>query len=130
MDDAKFTGNTGLAEISLANATLDGTGSGVVKVFEPNSSLSGAMINSIRIKSIQKCTPGMIRFFIGNGDLKFLFLEVRVFGTDPSNISPSFSRFIQFPRGSMLLQPTSQLWATTQVSEKFHIIVDGNDWYY
>ena len=118
----KNVANTGLVTISTANTNRDGTGSISTLITAPVSADGGTQIDMVVVKSIQKTTLGMIRFFVNNGVSNFLMREIVVPGMSPSNVNPSFraSTYFGFP-----LQSGFSLNVSTQNSESFNIIADG-----
>jgi hypothetical protein len=122
--ETQYTANTGMTQVSTANANLDGTGT-LATVLTAAS--SGTLIKSINIKATGATTEGMIRFFIYDGTNTRLIEEVHVNANTPSATNPSFEYRWEC---DIKLKASWVLKASTQVGETFNIIAEGMDWTY
>lgn len=135
-DSTNYTANTGGALITTANTSLTGSGTlntDIWTVFTAGSSSTykGSEISSIVIKGTTSSTAdGMIRLFINDGSSTTkLFTEVPVPICTPGATNRSFVHQIDFP-GGFNLQAGYKLYATTELSNSFTILVEGKDWKY
>jgi hypothetical protein len=131
-DNAQYTAQTAIKQLTTANPNLDGTGATTVITGASN----GTLIKSIIIKAVQPVATGMIRLFIqatAAGPIS-LYREIPI-PEYPSLIATPFP----FPIMPMLeidyqqefkLQNASKLLVSTQTANKFNIIVEGLDWKY
>lgn len=73
----------------------------------------------------------MIRLFIGNADgsSKTLFAEVVVPYSTQNSINSSFSHQV-IANGSLAIRSGCAIYASTQVSETFSILIAGSQWRY
>jgi len=114
--------NTGLATISLPNPNLDGTGPLVTVLAAGHT---GTVLNSITIKSQVVNAPGIIRFFLNDGTLTYLYKEVQVQPTEFNSYTSSFAITLS---ENLILDPGYTLLASTQNPETFNIIANATDW--
>jgi len=132
-DYSKLTANNGIANLSIANTSLTGTGSGVVTVLTAAS--DGTIIRSIIIKATEPVTTGMVRLFVSNGSsIISLYKEIPIPTTPiltntptPNPVLPMFEVKLA---GGLKLQPGFQLLATTQNAQTFNVIAEGMNWTY
>ena len=122
------TPKVGMANVSISNSNLDGTGT-VNTVFSAGS--SGSRIDAINIKATGNTIAGMVRLFIHDGSTARLITEVPVVAITASNTSPSFE--VQLNTNTMtqtlpiILQTGYSLRASTQFANTFNIIAVGGD---
>lgn len=133
-DSSNYYANTGAAQVSTANANLDGTTGTVYTILTAGaaSSYKGCKIKSIVIKSLgTPSADGMIRLFIQNAasSVTKLFMEIPVCIITPSATARSFVHQINFSDG-FDLQAGYKILATTQNSDSFSILIEGLDWKY
>ncbi|MFY9309156.1 MAG: hypothetical protein WAQ28_08945 [Bacteroidia bacterium] len=133
-DSTNYTSNIGIGVVTTANSNLDGTTGSVITVFTAGSSATynGCSIRAITIKAIvSTTTDGMVRLFIQNaaGTVTKLFMEVPIPIVTATSTLNAFGRRIKFPRG-FNLQAGYKILATTQNSNSFNVVVEGNDWNY
>lgn len=76
-------------------------------------------------------TPGMIRLFIANSDgsSKTLFAEVVVPSVTQNGTNQSFSHQV-LSQGSLSIRGDLKIYASTQNSENFSVIIAGSNWKY
>jgi len=133
VDTVQYTANTQGEMISTANSNLDGTGT-LVNVFTADTAangFSGCEIYSITIKAQQSVTPGMVRLYFqntGHGN-PILFCEVIIPAITQSATNPTFTHEV-IVQGSITLQCSYSIWASTEKAEKFSVIVEAADWLY
>ncbi|MFZ2205555.1 MAG: hypothetical protein WAV23_03110 [Minisyncoccia bacterium] len=133
-ESTNYTANTGIGIVSTANSNLDGTTGTVATILTAGASgtYNGCYIKSIKIKGLGSTTvDGMIRLFIQNtgSSVTQLLTEVRVPIVTVSATLKSFEYRISFP-GGFNLQPGYKLLATTEKTNSFAIIAEGQDWKY
>ena len=75
MERIKFTGNTAIAVISVANTNLDGTGT-IVDII--TGAGSGTLVKKITIKAQGSTTQGMVRIFLKISSTYYLLREIEV----------------------------------------------------
>lgn len=122
---AKYTANTGMGLISVANTNLDGTGT-VVTILTAAS--NGTLIKTVTVKATQSVTRGMVRLFVYDGSSsKTLVKEIQVPPTTSSGIDHSFVETVYF---GISLKSGYTLLASTQNAETFQVIAEGLDWTY
>jgi hypothetical protein len=127
----KYVWNSGSEKILTGNANLDGTGA--VQIFQAGaagSGYQGCAISSIKIKAQVTTTPGMVRLYVGPGGMSppTLFSEIMVPNVAQSATLRTFEAEVL--RGTFCLQPDYFIYATTENSERFSIIIEGADWKY
>jgi len=121
---------TGFNTASVANPNLDGSGSGIVSIYQAGNGagLMGSHITSVTIKALQSTNDnGMIRLFIYDGSDYHLFREVCIPQTTQSAFEPSFKVVLPM---DLNIEAGYQLFATTQLAQSFAITVEGADWSY
>lgn len=119
----------GVAQISTANANLNG--SGTVTSVLTGVQGNGSIITSITVKATGTTTPGMVRIFLkdpqGN---KFLFEEFSIPANDINTtygVLDTFSSTLTFPMGTFKLAASWEMLASTQNAEQFNVIAEGYD---
>ena len=127
------TANTGIATISSANSSLDG--SNTVTIFTANGS-NGSIVKSITIKALQAVNNGMIRLFVNNpttGAIS-LYKEIPITTTPYLPITtlptPILQTFEIKLIGGLKLANGNLLKACTQNAESYNIITEGLDYAY
>lgn len=134
-DTTQFTTNWGSAQLAIANANRDGTGT-LYTVYTAGASATfkGSSVKGITLIDTGNVTDGMIRLYIdGNLGLgAFLFREIFVPASAISDITKPFERNIDFSDNDFELQAGYSIKASTQVAEPygFEVSVTGNDWKY
>lgn len=122
--DTHYTANTELCQIATANSNMDGTGTlGTVVTASSN----GTLVKTVTIKAIVDTIPGMIRFFIYNGSITKLIMEVPVPYTTKSSRDSAFEVTIPL---DLLLESGDVLKASTQNAQTFNIIAEALDYEY
>ncbi|HWY13297.1 MAG TPA: hypothetical protein VN026_18340 [Bacteroidia bacterium] len=121
-EETQYTANTGIVQISTANAGLDGSGTlGTVLTGASN----GTLVKSVIIKAITNVTEGMIRLFIDdNNGTKELLYEVVVPAITKASINKAFETRINL---DFFLKSGYILKAATQNNETFNVIAEGMD---
>lgn len=127
MDNALYIAKTGVVKISVANSNLNGDGE-MGLAFTAGE--RGAFINSIRIKATDKVGAGMVRLFVTSGEERFLFLEIKILGIEPSSNSSTYSKLLVFANGTFTLGAGQSIYAATQNDQTFNVIVEALDWTY
>jgi hypothetical protein len=117
---AKYTANTGMAQISVANSNLNGTGT-LYSIISGAS--NGTLIKTITIKATASDSIGMIRLYINTNIID----EIEIPSVTQSAIEKTFS--IAFDV-NYNLQNGDVLMASTQNANTFNIIAEGLDWAY
>ena len=128
-DSIEYESFTGLASIFTANSNLDGSGTIVNVLTSHNSPILGCEISSIKIKATQNTTPGMVRLFIKDSEISFLFAEVLIPYSKYSSSTPSFSYEV-IRIGSFYIQAGFSILASTQNAETFNVIIESSEWSY
>lgn len=103
--------------LSVANASLLGTGTGVVLLIAP---VGGTKITRVRIKARGPTTAGMIRFFASDGTIISPMTEVPVVAVTPSATVESWSGEATGLAG-LALPNGAQIFVTTERAELFHV---------
>lgn len=126
-EETHLTSNLSGAYLSTANTNRDGSGTPgttIISVFSTTST-NGSLVKSIFIKAGSTTTQGMIRLFVDNGSgTRCMFAEIEVPGITPSGIDPTFERLLDL---DLQISSGSSIWATTEKSEGFYIVVNGYD---
>ncbi len=131
-DYSLLTALTNVGSVQNPNPSLAGAGD-VTKIFAAGE--NGAVVKSVIIKAIEPVTTGMVRLFIQNldGD-NFLFKEIPVPVTPtqtntpiPAPVLPMFELSLN---AEMQLKTGYSIAASTQVANKFNVIVEGWQWTY
>ncbi|MEO5642030.1 MAG: hypothetical protein ABIQ40_08485 [Bacteroidia bacterium] len=126
-ESTKYTANTGLGQVSTANANLDGSGTlGTVLTAAAN----GTNIQTVTMKAIVNTTSGMVRLFIYNGTTNFLLAEIPVTAVTKSSVAHSFSTRVLFNGNDFALKASYLLKASTEKGETINVIAEGLDWAY
>ncbi|MFL5752306.1 MAG: hypothetical protein ACJ76F_02780 [Bacteroidia bacterium] len=122
----KYTPNTGSGLISTANTNLNGTGTIVnILVSTDLSVSSGTFIETVTIQAIGNTTRGMVRLFVGDGELILeLIAEVDIPSVTVSSVDKAFSITLQT---DFMLQSNHVLSASTEKAESFIVIAEGFD---
>lgn len=115
------TPNCGVGQVSVANASRDGTGT-INTVFTAGA--SGSRIDTVTVKSTGTVTDGMVRLYIHDGVNARLYTEVPIVATIPSASVAAFETGIKLD----LVIPTGySLRASTEKAETFNVIAVGGD---
>lgn len=128
-ESTKYTANTAMATVSVANPNLDSTGTLATVL---TGAANGTTIQSIVIKATGNTTDGMVRLFIFNPTTGFtrLFMEIPVPAITKSATDHSFSHRIDFGGKGFALKSGFTLRASTEKAETFNVIAEGLDWAY
>jgi hypothetical protein len=121
---AKYTANTGVGLLSVANANIDGTGT-LVTIITGNS--NGTLVKTITCKGTVSTTRGMIRIYVDNRVITGLLCEIEVPAVTASAVDHSFSETIDL---NFKLQSGDILKASTLNGTNFQVVADGLDWAY
>ena len=129
-DTTQYTSNNGVGQLTTANPNLDGTGD-IVLIYRTGSGFKGNSIKSITIKSIQAVSPGMVRLFItdSSGSNTYLYKEIVVPTETPSATDQTFEHTITF-ENDFELESNCIIYGSTQNSETFNVLIEGNEWDY
>lgn len=122
--ETQYTANTGMAQVSVANSNLDGTGT-LATVLTGAS--YGTLIKSVRIIATGNTSEGMIRLFINDGSNSRLIHEIHVDANTVSGTNPAVEYVWNC---DIKLEANYTLRASTQVGETFNIIAEGLNWTY
>ena len=131
-----LTANTGIATISVANPSLDGSGTTVSVI---TAAANGTIVRSVTIKAIAPVRDGMVRLFIKrpNGPSSFiinLYEEIAITVAPRAAIvpipAPQYAMFETILVGDLKLKSGEELVASTQNADTFNIIAEGVDWTY
>ena len=117
----------GIVNISTANTNRDGTGT-IGTVFTAGT--SGSRIDKISIQARATTTSGMVRLFIHDGSISFLFKEVPIIAITPAASVPAFQFSLSQEIDAVLpivLPNGYSLRASTEKAESFNIIASGGD---
>lgn len=126
-DMANYVASTNGNLINTANSNLDGSGT-IVQVFSPNN--NGSNITSIYLKAQSKTAQGMVRLFLRDGSGNFfLFWESLIPEVLSSSNVPTFS-YPVLSDDSLVVGKDYTIWATTQNSEPFTVMLEAYDWVY
>ncbi len=120
--NSSLTSKLGSGIVDTANSFLDGSGV-LVPVF--TSGANGSVIKSITVKATGSTSQGMVRLFVGNGELNFLYREIMIPANVQTGVVPAFSLVLP---GIFRLQPGWSLLASTELSETFNVFADYGEW--
>ncbi|MGZ3883223.1 MAG: hypothetical protein ACXVP0_07270 [Bacteroidia bacterium] len=123
--ETQYTANTGMGQVTVANANLDGTGT-VATILTAAS--NGTLIKSITVKGTGTNAEGMVRLFLNdnNGNIR-LIEEIPVPANTVSGTNPAFEYSFDC---DYTLKAGWFLQAATQNAETFNIIAEGLNWTY
>jgi hypothetical protein len=123
--ETQYTVNTGMVNISTANANLDGTGTlGTVLTAAAN----GTNVKSVTIKAKGSTTAqGMVRLFVYDGVNTRLIGEVEIPVVTQSATDECFEKYLDL---DLDLKAGYILKASTQIADNFNIFAEGLDWSY
>jgi hypothetical protein len=123
-EGAKYTANTGIQTISVANTGLDGGGT-LVSILTAAS--NGTLIKTVTIKS-QTSNPGdIVRLYLYNGTTSYLLTEIEVEPTagGKSSLYHTYGTVIPL---NFNLQSGYILKASTNAGKTYNVIADGLNW--
>jgi len=122
----QYVSNSGVGVITTANTNLDGSGA-MEQIFIASS--DGSVINSIIIKAQAKTDGGMVRLFIQDAaaTTPVLFWEVPIPLVELDGTSQSYMCQVIL-QGTLCISSGYSIWASTEVSNTFNIIVEGTNW--
>lgn len=112
----------GIATISAANTSLNGTGTLVNVV---TAGVSGTKINEITIQAAGTVTAGMVRLFVFDGTTNYLFDEFPITATTPSSSSAAYRTYKVYD--NFVLPSGNTLRAATSNAETFNVMAWGGD---
>jgi hypothetical protein len=130
-DYSLLTARTGIAELSVANPNLDGSGT-LVTVLTA-SGANGTIIRSIIIKATQATETGLVRLFVRNaaGTRTTLYKEVPIPTNPKLSATPTPAPILQMVevdlKEPLTLETGARLLASTQFAQTFNIIAEGLD---
>lgn len=115
------TPRTAIAQISVANANRDGTGT-IVSVITGGA--NGTRVDDITIQATATTTAGIVRLFLSldGGTTNRLIREVEITARTPSGTTPAF-RADLLDLGIMLPNANALLRAAPHNAETFNIFV-------
>ncbi|MFZ2205556.1 MAG: hypothetical protein WAV23_03115 [Minisyncoccia bacterium] len=124
-DRAKYTANTGMGIISVANPNRTGAGT-IVSII--TGAGSGTLVKSITIKATGNTTHGTVRLYCYyNASWIILLKEIDVRAVTQSAIDQSFSATLKL---NFLLGAGYIIKASTENAESFIVTAEGLDWAY
>ncbi len=115
---------TWLAQISAANANLDGTGT-LVTVMTATTAL-GSRIDRGFVQSIVTTSAGMVRLFMNNTTNMRLFYELPVGAQTPSSTFPAWADNFSFD-GGLFVPNGWSIMAGTQIANTFNVFLSGGN---
>lgn len=118
------TARIGMAQVSAANANLDGTGTIVAIVA---GVAGGTRIDLIRVKAEVTTTAGTVRLFLKDATNTWLWAEIDVDAVTPASSTASFSAELVPTDPLVLPDATWSLQASTEKAETFTIFAFGGD---
>lgn len=133
-DYSLLTAKTGIANLSVANPNLDGSGTLVPVITAAPG--NGTIIKSIIIKAAQPTLTGMVRLFIRNAGATetTLYREIP-FATNPAlaatpTPTPILPMIEVDLREGLKLEAGAKLLASTQNAENINVFAEGLEWAY
>ena len=120
-----------LAQVSVANANRDGTGTLATCATGPSTTAGpgvGKRINRVTIKAIVTTTAGMVRFYVSNdgGTTKRMITEIAVTAVTGSASLPEFESTVPALLGLVLPGSSNGiLYASTEKAEAMNIITES-----
>ncbi len=122
------TPRCGIAQVSVANANRDGTGTLATVL---TAGASGSRIDAIDLKAVGTTTAGAVRLFIHDGTNARLLTEQPVLAITPSATAPSWEAQLNGNTMSQIfpiLLPTGySLRASTEKAEVINVFAVGGD---
>lgn len=122
----------GIAQISTANAYRDGSGE-IQNVFFAGQ--NGSRIHRISVKAVNNVAAGMVRIFLANEVLTYLYAEILVKAVTPSPTVKSFEYNLFMPSESAIILPygwavkaSTALGTTATIGNIFNVFVEGGDY--
>lgn len=112
----------GFGLLTTANTNLNGSGT-IVDIITGGS--LGTIIRQVSIKALQNVSPGMIRFFIHDGNSYNLIREIPVNPQGQSGQYTSYGEVISF--SNLILPSGFKFSASTEINENFSVMVAGLD---
>ena len=112
-----------MGTVSTANTGRDGSGT-VVTIWTPGA--DGGRLDYVRVQATGTTTVGVVRLFVYDGSLYFLWKELLVTAITPSTTVEAFS--IEFVPTEPLALPTGySLRASTHNAETFKVFAHGGN---
>lgn len=131
----KYVWNASSKTVTTANANLNGSGA-MVQILVADTvanGYSGCAITSIKIKSQMTTNPGMVRLYVadtsGGANPPMLFCEVVVPAMVQGATTQTFGHEAILS-GSLCIPPSWSIYASTELTETFSVIVNAQDWKY
>jgi uridylate kinase len=111
-----------LVQATTANTARDGSGTLATVT---TGVAAGAVIEEVTVVAIATTALGMVRFFLStdNGATKRLIFELRVPVITVGTSTPAFTSHVDALVGLVLTGTTSILYASTNNTETFNILV-------
>lgn len=120
------TPRAAVAEIDTANTNRDGSGT-LVDII--SGATNGTRIEHIDIVAQSTTTAGMVRLFINDGSISWLWREVAVTAITPGGTTRAFNTSLDLTSmaNALLLPNGYKLQAATNNSESFNVFAFGGD---
>ena len=116
---------TVVKQLTTANSNRDGSTGTVVDLV--SGTAAGVIITSVRIKSRDAVSDGMIRFYVYDGTNARLYDEVPVTATSPTATTKTFE-YAWMPPTPITIDGTSARFrGSTEVGEIFDLIITYGD---
>ena len=114
----------GMAEVSVANALLDGTGT-IVSIID--GGVEGVRLDIFEARAIVATTAGMLRLFLSSdsGATWELWMEIPVTAITPSATVEAFEAEVIFAKPLNLPDSTWELGVSTEQAEAQNVFVRG-----
>lgn len=120
---AKYTSNTGTANLTVANTNLDGTGT--IYHVVTSAVANGTLIKSITIKAATTFSKGIVRIFLDdNATTPILVSEIEIPERSQGSIQESFSISLEV---NYFLKNGWALAASTQLAQSTIVTAEGLD---
>lgn len=121
----KYTTQTAIQIVSVANSNLDGTTGTYYDLITAAS--NGTLLKRIFIKAQGDTTQGMIRIFYKSGASVWLMREIEIPAVTKSATDETFIAIINEP---FYLKPTHLIRISTEKGETFIVTAEGLDMSY
>lgn len=127
-ESTQYSANTGSVLIDTANPNRDGTGTVVTVLTAGTAPMRGCRIDSVTIQALETVTEGTVRLFLYDGSSATRLLkEIFIPETVQSGTQPAFKITVNL---DFNMEAGWSLKASTENSEDFAVIAEGNDWTY
>lgn len=127
-ESVNYTANTGVGVVSVANTSLNGTGTLTdILVTAATANSVGTLVKKVIIKASTSATRGMVRLFVYDGTNTRLIEEFEVSGVVQNNIQACFevSYDVDWSFG-----PGITIRASTENAERFIVAIEALDLIY